>query len=34
MFDNLHEIIDGLWLGNIAAAEDVIDLKKKELKKY
>ena len=33
MFDNSHEIIDGLWLGNIAAAEDVIDLKKKGIKK-
>ena len=33
MFDNLHEITDGLWLGNIAAAEDVIDLKKKGIKK-
>ena len=33
MFDNSHEIIDGLWLGNIAAAEDVIDLKAKGIKK-
>ena len=33
MFNNLDEIIDGLWLGNYSAAEDITDLKNKGIKK-
>ena len=34
MWDTINEIKDGLWLGDNYAANNVVDLKKKVLKRY